>query len=396
MHILFLTFYFPPDLSAGSFRAKALVNALIKESDGRVIVDIFTTQPNRYKSFSVVAPQEKCQKNIRIRRFNIPSHQSGMVDQSRAFASYACQVMRNITGKNYDLVFATSSRLMTAALGAFVSRRLNAPLYLDIRDIFTVNMKDILAGNPLRYIIPVFKVIERYTLRSATKINIVSPGFEDYFRVIVPGQRLSLFTNGIDEDFIGISFTNPTPNPRPVILYAGNIGEGQGLHRVVPEAARRLEGEADFIIVGDGGMRKALESALARAGVGNVRLERPMPREKLLDLYRQADILFLHLNDYGAFRRVLPSKIFEYAATGKPILAGVSGYARQFIEENVENAAIFAPCDPEGLVRGFRTLKLGLTPRKEFLRRFSRANIAAEMARDILSCLPATAMDRWI
>ena len=43
------------------------------------------------------------------------------------------------------------------------------------------------------------------------------------------------------------------------------------------------------------------------------------------------DVLFLHLNDYSAFRKVIPSKIFEYAATGKPIVAGVSGYAAEFL-----------------------------------------------------------------
>jgi len=31
-----------------------------------------------------------------------------------------------------------------------------------------------------------------------------------------------------------------------------------------------------------------------------------------------ADVLFLHLNAYKAFEKVLPSKIFEYAATGRP------------------------------------------------------------------------------
>ena len=391
MRILFLTFYFQPDLSAGSFRATALANALVAQGDGKVEVDVLTTHPNRYHSFSVNAAEQEVLGNLRIRRFQVPVHKSGMVDQSRAFASYARQVIGALRGRSYDLVFATSSRLMTAALGALVSKRLSAPLYLDIRDIFTDTMQELLAGRPLRHLIPILKAVERFTLRSAAKINLVSGGFEDYARSIVPDQHFSVFTNGIDEDFLGVSFVNPVPNPRPVILYAGNIGEGQGLHRVLPEAARRLEGEAEFWIVGDGGARKALESALARAGVGNVRLEYPVTRAKLLALYREADCLFLHLNCHEAFLKVLPSKVFEYAATGKPILAGVSGYAREFIKTNLVNVVVFDPCNPEGLIEGFRSLRLELTPRDDFVRRFSRANIAVAMAKDILSLLPGVA-----
>lgn len=55
-----------------------------------------------------------------------------------------------------------------------------------------------------------------------------------------------------------------------------------------------------------------------------------MKREDLLRVYRHADVLFLHLNNLKAFRRVLPSKIFEYAATNKPIWGGLSGYAGRF------------------------------------------------------------------
>lgn len=387
MRILLLSFYFRPDLSAGSFRATALADALVDQSRGEAEVDVFTTMPNRYRSFSVAAPAEESLEGIQIRRFQISTHQSGMVDQSRAFASYARQVMSALRGRRYDLVFATSSRLMTAALGASVARRSSIPLYLDIRDIFTDTMQSLLAGSRLRHVMPLFKLIERYTLRTAMKINIVSGGFKDYFHTLVPDHSFSTFTNGIDEDFLDVSFENSGANPRPVILYAGNIGVGQGLHRVIPAAARQMTGEADFLIVGDGGARKKLETALAQAQVSNVRLKHPVPRIELLELYRKADVLFLHLNDHDAFHKVLPSKIFEYAATGKPIIAGVNGYARNFIEDNIANAAVFKPCDSEGLVNAFGALQMRMIPREDFIRRFSRASISRAMARDILGLL---------
>jgi len=50
--ILLLSFYYPPDLAAGSFRMEALVQALLKESSNNVQIDVITTQPNRYIAYT--------------------------------------------------------------------------------------------------------------------------------------------------------------------------------------------------------------------------------------------------------------------------------------------------------------------------------------------------------
>jgi len=153
---------------------------------------------------------------------------------------------------------------------------------------------------------------------------------------------------------------------------------------ILPQAARLLVHKCRFVVVGDGGMRRELEAALASAGVENVRLLDPVPRSRLLELYAEADYLLLHLNDHAAFEKVLPSKIFEYAATGKPILAGVAGYARSFILENVAGAAVFAPCDPDGLVQAFCGLAPERVDRRRFVERFRRKSIMQGLAADIL------------
>jgi glycosyltransferase involved in cell wall biosynthesis len=83
--------------------------------------------------------------------------------------------------------------------------------------------------------------------------------------------------------------------------------------------------------------------------------------------------------------KVLPSKLFEYAATGKPILAGVRGYSRQFISDNVEGAAVFAPKDASALVDAVRRLTVEHWERERFKHEFSRGRIMDRMALDVLS-----------
>lgn len=384
--LLILTFYYTPDLCAGSFRAAAFVRALRKKTHEDLEIEVLTTMPNRYQSFNSEATKLDQIDNVTIRRFEIKSHRSGFIDQSICFASYARQVLNHTRGKKYDLVFATSSRLMTAALGALIVRKKKTPLYLDIRDIFTDTMNDVLA-KPLKiFVLPIFRMLERYTLRSATTVNLVSQGFAQYFSSYNGGNPLRFFTNGIDPEFLDYDFESPqVPGNRKVILVAGNIGEGQGLEKLVPQAADLLSDCYDLVVIGDGGTKRRLVERCR--GKENVKLVAPVNREALKKHYASADILLMHLNDHEAFKKVLPSKIFEYAATGKPILAGVSGFAAEFTKQHVENAAIFQPCDAHSMASSLDSLDLSTRDRAEFKAQFSRTDIMANMASDVLSLL---------
>jgi len=387
VRLLVLSFYFRPDLSAGSFRITALVDALRQKLPEGSTIEVITTQPNRYASYSAEAPLQEQYESLTIRRVPLPPHQSGMVDQSRAFGVFARRVWQLTKSQPYDLVFASTSRLMTGVLGSAIARRQGAPLYLDIRDIFTETMREVLGRSPIRAAMPLFDGLERWALRPADRVNLVSPGFVEHFADKVGSGRLSHFTNGIDPEFLERDFRSSTrqKGSEKLILYAGNLGDGQGLHRVVPEAAKRLEGEARFCLIGDGGKRGELEEGLTREGVSNVELRDPVPRTELLDLYARADILFLHLNNYRAFRRVLPSKLFEYAATEKPVLAGVAGSSATFLNREVPGAAIFPPCNAEELVTAFRRLTSDRVERRSFRQRFDRRTLMAEMAEDVIS-----------
>ena len=390
MRILIVSFYYQPDLCAGSFRITPLVAALRERAPAGTQLDVVTTLPNRYHTFTQEAAEVESGEGIDIRRIKLPLHRSDMRGQSRAFLHFARRVLAITADRDYDLVFATSSRLMTAALGAWIARRKGAALYLDIRDIFVDTIRDVLprtAAWPLGHL---FSLLESWTVRRARRINLVSRGFEEYFRTRYGDCSLAWFTNGIDDEFLPGAQTGGafvSADGRATVLYAGNIGEGQSLHDILPGLARELRAQARFVVIGDGGRRGALEEALSRSGVDNVELRPPMQRTALLEAYREADVLFLHLGAHAAFEKVLPSKLFEYGALGKPVLAGVAGYAAKFISEEIRNAAVFPPCDVHAAAAAFDSLDLVSAPRPEFIAKYARANIARAMADDVLALL---------
>ena len=390
LRILLVTFYYQPDLSAGSFRTAALVKALLEHEAPRISVDVLTTLPNRYRSFARSAADEEVGERLTVRRIRLPSHRSGMLDQARSFGYFARRALMSSRGGQYDLVVATSGRLMTAALGASIARRLSAPLYLDIRDLFVDNLKHILSAPIVLPLQPVMSLLERWTFNSAAHINLVSKGFAPYFKHRYPTKSLSWFTNGVDDEFLpenvpraaGMSKRSGGPIH---VLYAGNLGEAQGLHLIVPALAGRLGPRVRFTLIGDGGRRQQLERRIAEDGLANVAVVNPMSRDALIAQYAAADVLFLHLNDFEAFKTVLPSKIFEYAALGKPIWAGVAGYPAEFLRDEVPNVAVFDPCATDQALSVFEGLEIGDTPRPAFVEKFSRRTIMRQMAADIVA-----------
>lgn len=104
-----------------------------------------------------------------------------------------------------------------------------------------------------------------------------------------------------------------------IALYSGNIARKQGIETLV-EAARALQHRPDiaFVICGEGPNRAALEQQ-AR-GLGNVQLHDLQPAERMGAMLAMAD---LHLLPQiaGAADLVLPSKLTNMLASGRPVVA---------------------------------------------------------------------------
>jgi glycosyltransferase involved in cell wall biosynthesis len=386
MRILILSFYYPPDIGPGALRAKSIVDSLIKEGPSDLKVDVITTMPNRYQSLNVSALKFEEFSKVSINRITIPKHKNGIFDQVKAFIYFSLNTQKLIFKKKWDIIIATSARLMTASLAVWIAKHTKSKIYLDIRDLFTDTIEDVFKNNYIRIFLWLFCKLEKWTFQSANMLNIVSPGFLEYIKKIAPHIPISTFTNGVDEIFLKKDFLREQVRAKPLILFTGNIGDGQGLHKILPKASNELK-DIQFRLIGDGSALKLLINNDKFNQQNNIEVLKPILRDKLLNEYQKADILFLHLNNYKAFQKVLPSKIFEYASTGKPILAGVSGYAAKFLSENIKGVEIFNPCDVDSMKVGLRKLLNGprFIERSDFCFQYSRKKIMQNLAKDILS-----------
>jgi len=395
LKIVFFTFYYPPDLCAGSFRAIALVKALSEKMKDSDELHIITTHPNRYKSHRVKADDVEIHGNVIVHRISVPNHKSGMMSQAWTFATYALASYRLSDHIKPNFLIGTTSRLMTGMLTGLSARTLGCDYFIDLRDIFSETISDVLShknksiGFVLRNF---FYLMELWLFKKAIGVNVVSAGFLGYFeKKGLDTSSWSFFPNGVDKEFIGLPFTKgKTSKIVKTILYAGNIGSGQGLETVLPATAKKMGNKYRFLVIGDGGAITKLANEIQINNVSNIEVLPPVKRARLIKYYQEADILFLHLNDFSAFRRVLPSKIFEYTALKRPIVAGLSGYSAEFIVANVPYATIFDSGDVDGFVAAIKkseTLEIKEKCIDVFIEKYSREKIMKEMAKHIISLL---------
>jgi glycosyltransferase involved in cell wall biosynthesis len=91
--------------------------------------------------------------------------------------------------------------------------------------------------------------------------------------------------------------------------------------------------EIVFLFVGEGADKERLVSLAQDKGLLNVLFLPQQPREKIPALIRASDLCLVLLKKAPVFKTVIPTKMLEFMACGRPVILGVDGQARQVLEE---------------------------------------------------------------
>ena len=227
-----------------------------------------------------------------------------------------------------DVVVCIAPSLISVVAARLVARRSGAKLWLHIQDF---EVEAAFATGLLRdggMMARLARAFERWSF-SATRVSSISP--QMCARLVaggVPPERVIEFRNWADIDTIR-PLTGPSPYAAEfgittphVSLYSGNIGNKQGIEILI-DVARLLVHRDDvtFVIAGEGALQAQLVAAAQ--GLGNVRFEPLQPRERLTELLGLATVHLLP-QLAGAADLVLPSKLTNMLASGRPVVATAS------------------------------------------------------------------------
>lgn len=137
----------------------------------------------------------------------------------------------------------------------------------------------------------------------------------------------------------------PFNGSKYTVTYVGNIGIAQDLSTLV-EAAQDLP-NVRFKIIGTGIEYEKIKKMVFSTGVSNVDVIGKVPWEDLKKYYNETNILYAQLAP--DFSGAMPSKLYEYLATGKYIIYGGDGQAAEILGD-FSNNKVIPPCDKTKLV----------------------------------------------
>ena len=336
MHIAFFNRSFHPDTSATGQLLTELAEGLVQQHGCRVSViagsPLLPAGSGRSDSTSwrLVSPERyRGIEIIRARgtRFS-KRHFAGRFGNYVSYFLGACYVGLKLDRP--DVVVALTDPPIIGLAAYLAARRHRAALVMSYQDIFP-EVARLLEDFHSEAVNGVLQRVNRYLVRKADRIVTlgetmrqrliegkgaearkvdVIPNWADC-REIQPGAKRNEFSlsQGLAERF--------------VVMHSGNIGLSQGLE-VVIQAAAHLRGfkEIEFVIVGDGVKRQALEEAARRNALGNVRFLPYQPKEKLAESFAGADVFIISLKE-GLAGYIVPSKVYGILAAGRPFVSAV-------------------------------------------------------------------------
>ncbi|RTY90331.1 glycosyltransferase WbuB [Flavobacterium sp. GSN2] len=356
MRILIITQYFWPE----SFKVNDLVLGL-KERGHEV--SVLTAIPNYPKgvffdNYSFWKNNEEEWNGIKIYRSKIFSRGNGSIRMMLNYISFVffCSLKVFFIKEKFDKIFVYEPSPITVGLPAIVaSRRMKIPYYFWVQDLWPESLSAA-GGIKNKYVLSFFDTITRLIYRNSKKILVQSKGFSDYIKKQGDfSDKLIYYPNSAEKLYRPLK-----PNPEYQsklpegfkLLFAGNLGEAQGIDTLINSAKIVKEKgiEVNWVFLGDGRQKEYYMNEVKRIGLeSNFYFLGAFPAESMPYFFACADALIVSLKKDKIFSLTIPSKLQSYLACGKPILASLDGEGANVVIESKsgfvapsENAELFA------------------------------------------------------
>ena len=229
--------------------------------------------------------------------------------------------------------------------------------------------------------------LEQTVLREANAVLTISPTFQKDFEKIA-NRRINLLTNGFDPADIPAGFSPKEKEPGKLhLVYSGII---DAIRNPIPlmEALKAEFGQSeikiDWTFVGK--VSEQVKEYVRQEEWLSKRIHFAgyVSHREVFDFYAKADVLVLILTDTKNAQGNIPGKLFEYLATGVPVLAlgDPEGDSARILKE-AEAGKVIRHGDQIGIQAQLRALVSTekSTVNLESLAQFSRKNLTHQLAR---------------
>jgi len=237
-------------------------------------------------------------------------------------------------------------------LVALLKRR---PLVFDIFiSLYDTAVSDRRLENPGSLTARLARFVDRRSMRLSDRVIADCPTHARFLSDLsgVEPRRFGVVYLGADESVFHSS-EDVVEDPRLVLFY-GTFVPLQGVEWII-EAAARLENQnIRFRLIGEGQTRQEAEDRCQRLGLRNVEFGGLMPQEDLVQEMSRAALCLGVFGTSDKANRVIPHKLFEALAVGRPILTGATQAVMEVFEEG--ELAVCKPGDSSSIAESIAQL----------------------------------------
>ena len=273
MKILIITQYFWPE----SFKINDLALGL-KERGHEV--SVLTAIPNYPKgvffdNYSFWKNNEEEWNGIKIYRSKIFSRGNGSIRLLLNYISFVffCSLKVFFIKEKFDKIFVYEPSPVTVGLPAIVaSRRMKISYYFWVQDLWPESLSAA-GGIKNKYVLNFFEKITKLIYRNSKKVLVQSKGFAEYIKKQGDfADKLIYYPNSAEKLYRPLEPIPEYESKLPKgfkLLFAGNLGEAQGIDTLVSAAkiVKEKGVEVDWVFLGDGRQREFYMNEVKRIGL---------------------------------------------------------------------------------------------------------------------------------
>jgi colanic acid biosynthesis glycosyl transferase WcaI len=368
-NVLILTLVFPPD----SVSTAEIMGDLARDlSRNGHAVTVLTTAPHYNPDPAAQAEQplrpfwgrvlrSSDYHGIPVYHAAIPAKTPSVSARILGWAGFhAISTLAGLVAVPRPDVIVVPSPPLSIGLSAWIIGLLRGcPFVYNVQEIYpdiAVNLGAL--RNPT--LIAILEGIERFVYRRAAVVTVIAPRMHQ--RLVskgVPGGKVHIIPNFVDlERLSPVSRQNEFSARHGLgdvfaVTYAGNMGPAQGLE-VVIDAAQLAGGDAPrvrFVLMGEGILRKRLETAAAALSAANVLVLPYQPNALMPQIYAASDVCLVPQAASTGCDAV-PSKVYRIMASARPIIAITEADSDlAALVRDAQCGAVVAPGDARALAR---------------------------------------------
>ena len=405
MKILLCAINYAPELTgAGKYNAEMMEWLSAKGHQVRVV-----TAPPYYPEWKVAEGYHGWQYSrevigaVEVWRCPlwVPGHLTGLrrIVHLISFSISALPMLIRQAAWRPDVIISIEPTLFAAPATLVLARITRAHAWLHIQD-FEIDAAFELGILSRPWLRRMVLRAEQFLLRQFDRVSTISPRMQQRLDVKgVQRKKQIMFPNWSDVESI---FPLQRPSiyrqrlrlkpDQQVVLYAGNMGEKQGLDMVV-ELARKFQGETGvcFVMCGEGSAAEDLKRQ--SHDLDNMLWLPLQPLESLNELLNLADIHILPQRE-GAADLVMPSKLTGMLASGRPVLATAKPNT-QIADVLSESGVTVAPGDINALSAALSNLlrdkklrqRLAQGARSYAVNNLGKEKVLARFEAELLACI---------